>query len=547
MKNRVFLMAAVLSVGMMFPMNADASSYMAGEALVEEENEQDTSNNTENGKTNKTTGNKNDNTTNNATSQITDSEEQVDDIREDSTKSSDADLKKLVIEPGVLTPEFSADVTDYTFVLEDNNMNQVLLTTKTKSKKAEVIAVSGFTNLKIGDNLAVLTVKAEDGTTKSYHVTITRNQGEVEAETVGEAAAVSAEGYIQTGQDNLVVHKEFEDQLLPEGCVKVEYSYKGHYVDAAYFEEGELILLYASLADGSNENFYVYYSGSDEYFKFVPFESSNGLLVFPVQYPTGIPIPNYFIESSIDFNGTVIAGYTVSESLFEEEEEYTDMEIEEEEATYILPEFTEYFLFFGISSDGNKGWYLYDMIENTCQRYLDLTTDVQENIFDEESYVVYKEKSQQRMVAICVLIFIILIFVGITFNQFLKIRELKSELPDDDDDDDPDHSDDGDGEEDAEDADEEDKPKRKAKSKFLSAEKAAKAALNEAQTAKPKQKQPAQTTQKPASKKVKPEPKPAPKPESKPEPKPEQKPTPKPQLTPDLDDDFEFEFIDISR
>ena len=40
MKNRVLLMAAVLSVGMFLPVNVDASSYMAGEALVEEENEQ---------------------------------------------------------------------------------------------------------------------------------------------------------------------------------------------------------------------------------------------------------------------------------------------------------------------------------------------------------------------------------------------------------------------------------------------------------------------------------------------------------------------------
>lgn len=403
MKKKIFLMTAILSAGMLFPMTAAASSYMAGEALIEENTEktaaQDTRQNTE----------------------------------QSIVKSSDANLKKLVLEPGTLSPEFSAEVTDYTFVLEDNNMNQVILNAKTKNKKAEIIAVSGFTNLKVGDNLAVLTVKAEDGTTRSYHVTITRNQGEVEAEAIEPAAAVSEEGYIQTGQENLVVHKEFADELVPSGCVKVEYSYKGHYVDAAYFEEGELILLYASAADGSNENFYVYYSGSDEYFEFVPFESSNGLLVFPVQYPTGIPIPNYFTEASIDYNGTVIAGYTVSESFFEEEEEYTDMEVEEEESTYTLPEYTEYFLFFGISSEGNKGWYLYDMMENTCQRYLDLTADVTENVFDEESYVIYKEKSQQRMVAICVLVFVVLIFLVILLNQFLKIRELKSQLPEEDD------------------------------------------------------------------------------------------------------------------
>lgn len=240
--------------------------------------------------------------------------------------------------------------------------------------------------------------------------------------------AVTAEGYILTGQENFVVHSTFPEEDLPDGCTKVEYIYKGNYMNAAYFDEGELMLLYASAADGSNGDFYVFYSGSNEFFGFVPIKSSNGLVVFPVQYPTGIPIPNYFVEASVELSGKVVAGYLVSEAAFEEEQEYTDMEIEEEESTYTLPEFQEYFLFFGISSNGNKGWYLYDTVEQTCQRYLDLTTSTDQNVFDEESYVVYKKKSQQRMVVICVMAFVLIVAFVVLLNQFLKIRELKMNM-----------------------------------------------------------------------------------------------------------------------
>lgn len=507
---KIFFLAAAFSLAVCFPIEAKAVSFTAGEAAAEEQDDLEAPADTEE--------------ENGQEAESGQGEEAENNLE----LSSNADLKLLNLYPGNLSPSFSPDVTEYSFVLEDNNMASVGLDVEAEDKKAKIIAMSGFSNLKVGENPAVLTVKAEDGTTKSYRVRITRNQGEVEAEQVEEPEAVTAEGYIATGQENFVVHSTFPQEAFPDGCTKVEYIYKGNYIEAAYFDEGELMLLYASAADGSNGDFYVYYSGSNEFFGFVPIKSSNGLVVFPVQYPTGIPIPNYFVEASIELFGKTVAGYLVSESAFEEEQEYTDMEIENEESAYTLPEFKEYFLFFGISSNGNKGWYLYDTVEQTCQRYLDLTASTDQNVFDEESYVVYKKKSQQRMVVICVMAFLLIVAFVVLLNQFLKIRELKNEY-----DEDEDEEEDGD--------EEEEKPKQKVRTER-------KAPKEPEQPAKKKQ---------PAEKKLKSKPvqqpaekKPRPKPVQQPE---EKKPRPKrvqeqeQALSVELDDDFEFEFIDINR
>lgn len=512
---KIFFLAAAFSLAACLPINVEAVSFTAGEASAEEQDSTEAPAENEE-----------------VSGQEEESEQEMGNGQEEenensSNLSSNADLKLLNLYPGNLSPSFSPDVTEYSFVLEDNNMASVGLDVKADDKKAKIIAMSGFSNLKVGENPAVLTVKAEDGSTKSYRIRITRNQGEVEAEQAETPEAVTAEGYIATGQENFVVHSTFPEETLPDGCTKVEYIYKGNYIDAAYFDEGELMLLYASAADGSNGDFYVYYSGSNEFFGFVPIKSSNGLVVFPVQYPTGIPIPNYFVEASVELSGKAVAGYLVSEAAFDEEQEYTDMEIENEESAYTLPEFQEYFLFFGISSNGNKGWYLYDTVEQTCQRYLDLTTSTDQSVFDEESYVVYKKKSQQRMVVICVMAFLLIVAFVVLLNQFLKIRELKNEYDED------------------EEYDEEEEEKERSGQKVRTEKKALKEPEEPEKKKRPSEKKPSsKPEQQPEEKK--PKSRPLQQPEGKKSrPKPVQEP--EQALSPELDDDFEFEFIDINR
>ena len=111
---------------------------------------------------------------------------------------------------------------------------------------------------------------------------------------------------------------------------------------------------------------------------------------------------------------------------------------------YAQPE--DFYLFYAMNQDGGEGFYLYDSLEGTYQRYLDMTVEESATgSFDEESYVIYKEKSQKRMVVIGILIVVVVILCFLLLNMFLKIRELQAGLDDEDDEDNPDDKENGNG------------------------------------------------------------------------------------------------------
>lgn len=86
------------------------------------------------------------------------------------TKSNDATLASLDI-PG-LTPSFSSTRTNYTLSV-DSDVNKINVSATTNSSKAKVSG-TGSVTLKTGKNIVNVVVIAEDGTEKTYTVTITR-------------------------------------------------------------------------------------------------------------------------------------------------------------------------------------------------------------------------------------------------------------------------------------------------------------------------------------------------------------------------------------
>ena len=73
-------------------------------------------------------------------------------------KSTNKNLAKLEVKPEGLTPEFKKDVTDYTIKVPNS------------------IEISGNDKLVEGDNIVKILVTAEDGTTRTYIITATREK-----------------------------------------------------------------------------------------------------------------------------------------------------------------------------------------------------------------------------------------------------------------------------------------------------------------------------------------------------------------------------------
>lgn len=99
----------------------------------------------------------------------------------DPIPSSDADLAALTISDGDLTPEFQAGVTSYTANVRYTSGSVTIV--PEVSDQAATVTVDGNVvnsgqsiqvNLNVGPNLVTIVVTAEDGTTQTYDVTITR-------------------------------------------------------------------------------------------------------------------------------------------------------------------------------------------------------------------------------------------------------------------------------------------------------------------------------------------------------------------------------------
>lgn len=96
-------------------------------------------------------------------------------------KSSNANLSNLIVSPVDFTG-FKASKTSGYSVTVDNKIEEVKITAKPQDSKAKV-TVSGNKKLKVGNNTVSVLVTAEDGTKKTYTVTVKRKDKTEESQT----------------------------------------------------------------------------------------------------------------------------------------------------------------------------------------------------------------------------------------------------------------------------------------------------------------------------------------------------------------------------
>ena len=348
-------------------------------------------------------------------------------------KSNDATMKTFSLYEGELSPLFTPDHTEYTiYVLPE--VKNIAFDAIPNDSKASIAEANGFSDLSEDESEAILTIEAEDSTKITYNFKIVHTE-----DPKGDAGIKVEEGTIAIPDSDQVVNGTYPEDILPEGCTQKEYNYKGKLVEAAIYEPADLMMLYLTDANGENGAFYIYYSGSDEFMPFIQLKGSDGKFIFPLQYETGIPIPDGFVDTEFSWEGKTIPAYMISEELYKEADTYTDLETEEE-TLYQVTKPEEFYLLFALSSDGLRGWYLYDTVEGTYQRYLDVPTNTVTDDSTDTAYLNYKEKSQQRMAVICVLAFVIVVLLVVIMNILLrgKDRRIVDENEEDDDDDESD-------------------------------------------------------------------------------------------------------------
>jgi len=234
-------------------------------------------------------------------------------------KSSDNSLSNLLVENVDLTPKFSKEVYEYTATVE-NEIDKINIIAKTNHSKASVTG-KGEQELVEGENIFKIVVKAENGSTRTYTINITRKEKN--------PIIVKIEGIEYSLLRNL---KDIEiPDMFEETTIKVD----NEEVPAFKYKNYALVVL---RDNENNINFYNYEKGKYTIFNQIISDNINFVLLEMEKVPTN------YKKLTIKLNGNNIEGYKIS----------GDSRI----------------LLYGLNMlTGEKNYYTYDRSEKTLQLF----------------------------------------------------------------------------------------------------------------------------------------------------------------------------------
>lgn len=95
-------------------------------------------------------------------------------------KSSNANLKSMILSVEGLSPAFAKNITNYSLNV-GKNVNEIKVTASVEHSRA-TYSVSGNTNLKEGENVVKVKVTAEDGTVKTYTINVLKSDDPIKSD-----------------------------------------------------------------------------------------------------------------------------------------------------------------------------------------------------------------------------------------------------------------------------------------------------------------------------------------------------------------------------
>ncbi|MDY3769226.1 MAG: cadherin-like beta sandwich domain-containing protein, partial [Lachnospiraceae bacterium] len=313
--------------------------------------------------------------------------------------STDATLRALTVSPGSLSPAFTPQGTEYTIEVDDS-VTDITVSGAVTDEKAQITAASGFKNLKSGTNEAVITVTAEDGSTLTYHFTITRGgttDETDEQETEPEQVQQTQVGGLDFTADGIeyTISETVPEEQLPTDCSKTDVSYGGQTVEGAIWQPGGLTLLYAKKTDGEG-SFFIYDSEKNSFQIFVQIMGIENHYIVPVAPQESVP--GGFTEEDLQWNNSYLPAYQTAKG---------DPDLAD-----------AFYLLYTYNNEGNTGFYLYDVVEGSFQRYFSL----------QETAVVTEQMGQKQILIIGTLAFLLVCAIVVIINLILHNRDLKLDM-----------------------------------------------------------------------------------------------------------------------
>ncbi len=292
------------------------------------------------------------------------------------TKSADNSLKVLKLSNGKLSPSFKKGTTKYTATV-DYSVKSVAVTATPTHEKAVVESVTGHENLKVGENTIEIVVRAENGVKATYKIVVTRKAEETTApETPNTELPPETEQpqtIIKWNGEDLYVSNQIPQEVIPADFAESVLVVNGAETPCLTFKNTDVHLLYLVNPTG-NGSFYLYNMENETISPFVKLENANRYVIVVEPKNDKIPEGYYTCSLSIEGKGVVTACQLNTEELSEEVHSTQTSGIFGQETFYAAePVPSDFYLIYCVNNDGEYGWYQYDAIEGTFQRYLELS------------------------------------------------------------------------------------------------------------------------------------------------------------------------------
>lgn len=364
--------------------------------------------------------------------------------------SADNSLKALTISPGTLSPAFKGSTTKYTATV-DNSVTSIAVSATPVNEKATIESVTGNTNLAVGANVVQIVVKAENGTTATYKITVIRqaagttgsettttggengDDGNVDSETPEDTEEVDTTETPVSAADVVInnttyhIADNFTEEQIPSDFTEATVNFRGAECRGLTFNKGTISLIYLETdnVDATTGRFFIYDETRDVVYDFMKFTAGESSYAIPLLAPLDSVLPESYVQVSLQMpENTVMTAYQLPA---EDGEEASD-----------------FYIFYGVNQDGTEGWYQYDAAEGTYQRVNGNITETADSSSDDlaalqgeydELSKKYKDAKSFSRNMIAVIIFVLAIAVVIILNIVLfgRKKKGKDELLEDDD------------------------------------------------------------------------------------------------------------------
>ncbi len=220
-------------------------------------------------------------------------------------KSSNANLSALSIGIGSLSPAFDPNATEYSVTVE-NSVAAVNITATPANSKATVSG-AGERELVVGDNKFAITVTAQNGTKKTYNLTVRRA-------TVEESLNLNPTLVIING-DAHHIKADLSGVSIPAGFTLGKASYNGTEIDVLKSDTGDYTLYMITRDSDSYTDYYVYKEHRDE-FSMLNYMTVNDTMYIFAELSEDFAVPAGYYETAANLgNGTVRAFCSDNEAL----------------------------------------------------------------------------------------------------------------------------------------------------------------------------------------------------------------------------------------